>query len=297
MALEEVIYVAEGQGLATVWAEGHPKVTFEWQKHSLFRIPTNYLYELSNTRGDQVALTLHNSYLPLAMATHPNPDFFFNSPYVDPSDLYGTDGGFYSADARAVRVEQERDGTPATSQQWIANFFPDLTLWDKLTAGGAETGRLAYSGNIRFPNSAFRPGLMVLPSRRYRAAHRHGPGVTIVGIQEAEGLVIMDPSDGGERLVVPWHEGSVFVPPNMWYHWHMNVGASQNRQLRMFPPRPAAYHRLKDRQPVIPYVDEDPWIRRKFEEEVGRRGLTSVMPAEAYTNPNYEWDEEWLKED
>jgi hypothetical protein len=48
---------------------------------------------------------------------------------------------------------------------------------------------------------------------------------------------------------------------------------------------------------VIPYVDEDPWIRRKFEEEVGRRGLTSVMPAEAYTNPNYEWDEEWLKED
>lgn len=51
MALEEVIYVAEGQGLATVWAEGHPKVTFEWQKHSFFRIPTNYYYQLSNTRA------------------------------------------------------------------------------------------------------------------------------------------------------------------------------------------------------------------------------------------------------
>jgi hypothetical protein len=80
MAMEEIIYVAEGQGLASVWAEGHPKVTFEWQKHSLFRIPNNYYYQLSNARGDRPALTLHTSYLPMAMATNPNPEFFFNNP-------------------------------------------------------------------------------------------------------------------------------------------------------------------------------------------------------------------------
>ncbi len=45
MALEEVIYVFEGNGIANVWAEGQPKITFEWQKHSLFRIPVNYSYE------------------------------------------------------------------------------------------------------------------------------------------------------------------------------------------------------------------------------------------------------------
>ena len=50
MALEEVIYVFEGNGIANVWAEGQPKITFEWQKHSLFRIPVNYNYELSNAR-------------------------------------------------------------------------------------------------------------------------------------------------------------------------------------------------------------------------------------------------------
>jgi 1-acyl-sn-glycerol-3-phosphate acyltransferase len=39
MAVEEIVYVAEGRGLASVWAEGHPKISFEWGKHSLFRIP------------------------------------------------------------------------------------------------------------------------------------------------------------------------------------------------------------------------------------------------------------------
>ena len=122
MALEEIIYVAEGQGLATVWAEGHPKVTFEWQKHSLFRIPNNYYYQLSNTRGDQPALTLHTSYLPLAMTTNANPDYFFNNPYVDTRELYAADGSFYSAPARAVRSDRSaggrdprRAGTPTSS--------------------------------------------------------------------------------------------------------------------------------------------------------------------------------------
>src|SRR6266540_824809 len=195
MALEEIIYVAEGQGLATVWAEGYPKVSFEWQKHSLFRIPNNYYYELSNTRGNQRALTLHISYLPLALSINPNPEAFFNNPYANPRELYEVssreasdrpkgpvegngdqalrtlESTFYSAEAKAVRTS--RPGNGAASETWFANFFPDLTLWDKLEAYGGA-GRMAYSGGIAFPNSAVRSGLMVLPSRRYRAAHRHG---------------------------------------------------------------------------------------------------------------------------
>lgn len=295
MALEEVIYVAEGQGLATVWAEGHPKVTFEWQKHSLFRIPNNYFYQLSNARGDRLALTLHTSYLPLAMSTNPNTDYFFNNPYVDTSELYEADGSFYSAEARAVRQEHNRGGQKTTSENWYANFFPDLTLWDKLSAYGGA-GRLAFSGGVQFPNSAIRAGLMVLPSRRYRTAHRHGPGVTIVGIQKAEGFVVMWP-EGGDRVVAPWQEGAVFVPPNQWYHMHVNSGAVENRQLRIFPPQPLMAYAAPDPKKQIPFVEEDPWIRQKFEEELARKGLTSLMPEEAYTNPSYVWDEDWLKED
>lgn len=289
MAIEDVVYVMEGRGIATVWAEGQPKVNFEWQKHSLFRIPTNYYYQLSNLRGDQPALTMHVSYLPLAMTTNANPKYIFDNPFVDTTELYGDESGFYSNEARAVQRENGRT-------EWFGNFFPDLTVWDQLSAYGGP-GRLAYSGGIVFPNSSHRPGLMVLPSRRYRAAHRHGPGVTIIGIQEANGFVVMWPPNGGDYIVAPWQEGAVFVPPNMWYHQHINSGGVENRQLRIFPPRPIMNYTFIDPKQQIPFVEEDPWVRQKFEEELAKNGLTSLMPEEAYTNPDFEWDDEWLKKE
>ena len=35
--------------------------------------------------------------------------------------------------------------------------------------------------------------------------------------------------------------------------------------------------------------NEDPFIRQKFEEELGKRGIKSIMPDECYKNPDYEW--------
>ncbi len=313
LALEEVVYVFEGQGLASVWAEGHPKINFEWQKHSLFRIPPGYNYQLSNARGDQPALTLHVNLLPMALGTNPSTDYFFNNPHVDLSQLYGEDGSFYSAaavpadlsaqasfssGARAEgsgteesRAQRARDGS---GLRWYGNFFPDLSVWDKLRAGGSG-GRLAYRGDIFFPGSAFSTSLMVLPARRYRAAHRHAAGVTIVGVQEADGFVLMWP-EGGDYLVVPWKEGSVFVPPYHWYHMHMNSGSVENRQLRIRAPRPGANPRA-DLGRSIPFIKQDPWIRQKFEEELAKRGLTSMMPDGAYEDPDFKWPEGWLDDD
>ena len=39
----------------------------------------------------------------------------------------------------------------------------------------------------------------------------------------------------------------------------------------------------------IEYPDEDPWIRQTFEAELAKRGLTSLMPDEAYRQPGFEW--------
>ena len=154
---------------------------------------------------------------------------------------------------------------------------------------------MSYRGGIFFPGSAFSLSLMVLPARRYRAAHRHAAGVTIVGVQEADGFVVMWP-EGGEYLVAPWQEGSVFVPPYHWYHMHMNSGNVENRQLRIRAPRPGA-NPSADPHRSIPFAEQDPWIRQKFEEELAKNGLTSLMPEGAYSDPNFEWDEEWLKKE
>jgi oxalate decarboxylase/phosphoglucose isomerase-like protein (cupin superfamily) len=295
MALEEAIYVPEGQGLATVWAEGRPRITFEWQKHSLFRIPSNYFYQLTNARGDRPARTLHVSYLPSAMSIQPDPNYFFNNPYLDSAELYREESNFYSAEARAVREEVKRGEKASVTYHWYANFFPDLTVWDRLKSQGSRGGG-ARSAGIQFPNSCIRTGLMVLPARRYKKAHRHGPGVTIVGISEGEGYVVMWP-EGGERVVCPWREGTVFVPPNHWYHQHVNTGPVQNRQLRIFPPRPMMGYNIRDMRQQIEYVDEDAWIRKKFEEELAKNRLTSLMPEEAYRDPAFKFDDEEMQGD
>ena len=39
----------------------------------------------------------------------------------------------------------------------------------------------------------------------------------------------------------------------------------------------------------IEYVDEDPAVRERFEAELGKRGLTSVIPQAAYEQRDYEW--------
>jgi hypothetical protein len=40
---------------------------------------------------------------------------------------------------------------------------------------------------------------------------------------------------------------------------------------------------------MIEYIDEDPWIREKFEGELAKRGLTTLMPADAYSVNSYDW--------
>ena len=42
----------------------------------------------------------------------------------------------------------------------------------------------------------------------------------------------------------------------------------------------------------IEYPYEDPWIREYFENQLAERGMTSEIPAEAYEDPEYEWDYE-----
>ena len=36
-------------------------------------------------------------------------------------------------------------------------------------------------------------------------------------------------------------------------------------------------------------LDEDSFVRQKFEEELGKRGLTSLMPEGAYQDKAFEW--------
>jgi mannose-6-phosphate isomerase-like protein (cupin superfamily) len=284
LGLEEMCYCVQGHGMCTVWAGDKPKKQFEFQKNSLFMIPPNYTYQLSNARGDQEVRLLQCNYLPLAMLTIPVPEYFFNSEYVDLSFAYGEESEAFS---EAKQVERDDPGERGIRALWVGNFFPDMKAWDKLEA---HRRRGAGGSVVDFRSRTGRGGHMsVFPVGTYKMAHRHGPGTVIV-IPEGTGFSVLWPSGrDDEKTYVPWGEASVFVPPNQWYHQHFNTGTTPARYLAI--ARPGSLfdtdESLDERQ--ISYTQEDPEIRRRFEGELAKHGIESRMPEEAYTNPNYQW--------
>jgi hypothetical protein len=91
----------------------------------------------------------------------------------------------------------------------------------------------------------------------------------------------------GERAICPWSEGTIFVPPDNWYHQHFNTGAGEGRYLALhalpqFSGNPYRHQ--------IEYPDEDPWIREHYETEIAKKGLKSLMPNDAYADRDWEWN-------
>jgi oxalate decarboxylase/phosphoglucose isomerase-like protein (cupin superfamily) len=288
LSVDEVVYVVQGRGLTSVGgANGSVSKTVEWDKHSLFLLPRNQVHQFSNTSGLQAARLLHYNYLPLAMTTVPDPEFFFNNPYTSLEGMNLSGDEFYSQ----AREEPARDGIGRRRFIWFGNFFPDLRSWDRLEANTVR-GAGGHSVYMQFPGSEMSSHMSVFAPQLYKKAHRHGPGRVIV-IPSGEGFSILW-EQGKEKIVVPWQEGSAFVPPNRWFHQHFNAGGDRARYLALHPPnqfRGYTDEKVQDlSNDQIEYADEEPWIRAKFEEELASRGLKSLMPEEVYRQKDYQWD-------
>src|SRR4030095_3774820 len=87
----------------------------------------------------------------------------------------------------------------APSQQWTTNFVADVRVCQ------------TYSGGF------YRGGVA------YKKAHRHGPGIHVLIIRGHGYSLMWQDSKPMERI--DWGPGSVFVPPEMWFHQHVNGSA------------------------------------------------------------------------
>ena len=89
--------------------------------------------------------------------------------------------------------------------------------------------------------------------------------------------------------------GTAFGPPNGWFHQHFNLGSERARQLALrYGSRKhklgfyvAAQKRdggvfisIKEGGTLIEYEDEDPEIRRIYEAELKKKGISLDMPAQ-----------------
>ena len=281
-AVSEIVYVLDGQGTATLWAGDGPKQTFEWQKTSLFILPRNTWFQLSSASGSPARLLSYN-HRPLAMTSLPDFNLHFKGPLEEPRLIYG-DSGVFDLEPKLVKSASSNGG--GEGDYWNVNLIPQLDAWDNFApnpgrgAGGKITRVEFPAAEMNCHLSAFGPGL-------YKKAHKHGGGRVIV-VTKGEGYAVLTPFPGmqGERQVCQLEEGSIFVPPDNWYHQHFNTGSDEIRLLVMHPLRQFSGDPYRHQ---IEYPDEEPWVRETFAQELAKKGRTSAMPPAAYENADFKW--------
>jgi quercetin dioxygenase-like cupin family protein len=268
---EELVYVLEGRGATTVWQENGARQSFEWQKGSLFAMPLNASYQHFNGQGDREARLLGVTNAPLVFNLFHCEDFVMNNPYLFSDRFQGEEGYF------AGRGRLYNDRVLET------NFVPDAIGIQPIAWN--ERGKGNRTIFFELAQSTMGAHVSEFPVGIYKKAHRHGPGAHVI-ILTGQGYSFMWP-EGRERMRIDWGPGSVLVPPEGWFHQHFNSGNQPARYLalkmlsrryKLAPGKIKSDVSVKQGGMQIEYEDEEPEIRRIFEEACARSGATVMMP-------------------
>jgi gentisate 1,2-dioxygenase len=278
---EDLHFVLKGRGATTIWNEKGAKQTFEWQDGSLFALPLNCWYQHFNGSGDEPARFFSVNSMPIVFNLFHNADFIFNTPR-DFVDRFDGDPEYFSGKGKAY-----------PGRVWDTNFIADarnfkLEEWKERGAAGKNVMLEMANGSMAAHISEF-------PIGTYKKAHRHGPGFNVIIIKGHGFSLFWRAGEQPKRY--DWQDGSVFTPPAMMWHQHFNTGASPARYL---PPRLGGIKYslgegfgdvtkvdkdVKAGGNQIEYYDEDPNIRKMFEEELGKSGTYSRMNPDFYKRP------------
>ena len=287
---EKVIVILSGHGATEVSHDGGRKQSFEWGPWSLFAPPMNTTHRMINGGREPVKfLAVTNA--PLLFDVVHNEDFLFNCPYNFTDRYSGTEGYF--------NVGTKRYET-GMQHIWETNFIMDIqsaSLDNRDVKGaGVRITQFELAGNGLIGH------LAQWPAGRYHKAHYHGPGAILLGLQSS-GYVLLWSKELGTRpfesgraedvIEVKWKEGSVYCPPGGWFHQHFNTGPQSARHLavrygsRLHPigfkiadkrSEDGVYIDVKKGGTLINYEDEDPYIRKHYEEEMKKTGVPCEMP-------------------
>lgn len=296
---DELIFILTGQGACTVWADEDHKQTFEWGSNSFFALPPNARHQFHNLSGTEPARYFAMTTAPRIIDAFQNLDFIFNNPYRFTDRFNGEEGYFKETRDRFSGV------------RWATNFIADVTKprAHRSTAGeieararagimnqrggvgggGGEGESSGYGGRLSFVNSTVRCGYSLGSQPGvHTMAHRHGPGIHVLTIG-GQGYTLLWSEDvepiRANAIRVEWGPGTVFVPPERWWHAHFSTGPGAHDWLRMGwgtdKPKPGGrqyvYTSLKEGGDQIAFDEEDPAIHREWEEELAKMGVTCLM--------------------
>ncbi len=274
---EEVVCIMSGQGATKVWLDGKRPTEFEWKEGSLFAIPLNAHYQHFNGSGSAPARYMAVTDAPLVINLFHDLDFVFNSSHQFLNRFSGEED-FFSG-----------QGAMHDIRFWETNFVPDVRSFSLVPR--TERGR-DRNTRLELANASMAAHISEFPVGRYKKGHRHGPGAHVI-ILAGKGYSLLW-REGEERKRIHWHPGSIFVPRDMEFHQHFNIGAIPARYLaiRWGSKKNPVFRRytgdknMKEGGNQIDYADQDPSIHPLYLEELKAAGISCDMEEFAGGNGN-----------
>ena len=274
---EEIFYVVKGRGATSVWYEGSPKHTFEWQEGSVFSIPLNAWHEIYNASGEDSVRLYGATNAPTAFNLYASPEFIFDSPLTFPDRFDPTDELYFSG--KSTKLEDRFSET-----NFIPNA-PDMALygWKERGAGGINA--MLQMGKNKMGNH-----ISEFPVGTYKKAHRHGPGAHLVLLSGDSGFSLLwTKEDRSDIIKCDWKVGSIVIVPNdNTFHQHFNSGTKRARYMALcdgdggynMPNRRVGGDvSIKDGGIQVEYEDEAREIHAIFEDELAKNGVQCNMKA------------------
>ena len=266
-----MVYVLDGRGSTTVWNCAGKRLSFEWQAGAIFAIPLNTMHQHFNGSGKKAARFVSVTNGPVIINAFGDTGFVFNTD-VDFKNRFSGESDYFA------------NGGEQKGLLLDTNFVADAINLPLMAA--KERG--AGCGHIRFSmaKGSMNSHISQFPVGTYKKAHMHGPGAHVI-ILSGEGFSLMWP-EGEEVRRYEWAEGSMIVPPNMWFHQHFNTGNTPARYLafkaegvsiRNVQGVPKAWISRRIGGHQIDYADESQNVRDTFAQALAKTGAVPRMDA------------------
>jgi len=294
---EESIYVLDGEGETTVWHEHRPKQTFKWKKGTLFSPPLN-TWRVHKNQGRGAARLISFTDLPLVMDLYHNADFIFNNDFVF-RDRYDNQPDYFSVNQSKMKIAGSAatfgEGEKGAVGVLDTGLIPDLNEIQLFAA--RARGLKNKSAEVVLSDNSMQTHVSEFEVGTYKRAHRHGPGSHVLAMS-GMGYSLMWTnaprySEAMKKVRVDWKDGTLFVPPDRWFHQHFNTGENSAKYMattwiggkywvkgmggggRTHRLNTVPFHAGGN---MIDYQDEDPAIREMFEAELKSHGVDIRMP-------------------
>ena len=299
---EEQYLVVDGRGTTEVWAEGNgKKLTFEWQRGSLFSIPLNAWHRIVNATSSP-ALLLAGTTAPNIMNLYNNTDFIFNCSYTF-KDRFDPREDFYKPNE-----EIEPDPVRGLAMRQT-NIIPDIINCELPLDNRRSPGYRRIEPHMT--GNSFYLWIGQHENGRYSKAHAHGSAAVLICLK-GKGYTYTWPATLGQT---PWKDGKSdqvrrqdYEPVGMvsaapmggnWFHAHFGTSKEPFRLTAWFGPNAPGRERgrpgekaidygaihIADGGTAIPYYDEDPFLRQEFGETLRNEGVVLRMEPSLYQKP------------